>query len=146
VGGGGAVEEPTCLGPVGPDLIDARQLVCGDLDDVSVALVGMRPVYVWVTRMEASLPREALGQDLTLEASPGQWPVENWLFAASFTGDPCAASGTAVLPSPGPGPAPPRWPLGGGDFAAIASTLFTLLAALTRRHLRSHLYRVSGAS
>ena len=134
--GGGEPEEPTCLGPVGPDLIDARQLACGDLDDVAVALVGMRPVYTWVTRLEANLPREALEQDLVLEASPGQSPVENWLFAASYTGDPCEPPAGAAPPPAGP-QRRPRSRSGAGDAIAIAAALFALLAALARRQLRA---------
>ena len=133
--GGGEPEEPTCLGPAGPGMIDARQLVCGDLDDISVALVGMRPASVWLTRMEANLPRAALAQDLALQAAPDQSPIENWLFAATYTGDPCLASDVVRLPPKKTSPRRP--PFGGGDLLAIAATLATFLFAAARRQLRA---------
>src|SRR5262249_271876 len=61
--------------------IDARALACGPLDDLSVALTGMHPRDVWLTRLEANLPRAALKQDLQLQAAMDQTAVSNWLVA-----------------------------------------------------------------
>jgi hypothetical protein len=42
------------------------------LDDYALAVEGMPPGNVWVTRLRANLPAQALGQDLKLEAAPKQ--------------------------------------------------------------------------
>jgi len=54
--------------------IDARTLMCDaplgsdlPLDDLAQAVVGMHPADVWITRLEANLPRAALDADLVLE-------------------------------------------------------------------------------
>jgi hypothetical protein len=57
--------------------IDARSFTCGELTDLSVALVGMHPPDVWVTRLEANLPRAALAEDLSLAANDDQSSVDN---------------------------------------------------------------------
>jgi hypothetical protein len=51
----------------------------------------MHPADVWVTRLEASLPRAALAQDMNLEAG-SQAFVENWFYPAKTTNDPCATA------------------------------------------------------
>ena len=134
-GAGGAGGEPVCTGTVGPDEIDARQLACGDLDDVATALVGMRPVNVWLTRLEADLPRRALGADLGLQASMSQAVVDNWMFASTYTGDPCSPGAAPVPPPRGPEPRN-RPPVGAGDLLAMGVVLSMLLGAAARRHLR----------
>jgi hypothetical protein len=63
--------------PVGT--LDARALACGSADDLAVALEGLHPRDVWVTRLESFLPRAALATDLDLEPASVQSPVENWL-------------------------------------------------------------------
>ncbi|MEJ7734882.1 MAG: DUF2330 domain-containing protein, partial [Polyangiaceae bacterium] len=40
------------------------EVACDGYDDLAAALVGMHPMDVWVTRMEANLPRAALDRDL----------------------------------------------------------------------------------
>jgi hypothetical protein len=49
---------------------------CDAYDDLSVALTGIFPDSVWLTRMRASLPVQALGTDLVLQAAE-QAPVSN---------------------------------------------------------------------
>ena len=51
------------------------------VDDVSTALEGLHPADVWVTRLEADLPREALAVDLLLRAAESQDPVSSTLKA-----------------------------------------------------------------
>jgi hypothetical protein len=71
-----------------PGTIDAAVFTCDGHDDLSAALIGMRPPQVWVTRLEASLPRAALSEDLTLQATfSGE--VANWLTAAEIDNAPC---------------------------------------------------------
>jgi hypothetical protein len=73
-------DSPDC-GEVQADEIDVRTLRCDGADDFATALVGMHPEVVWVTRLEANLPREALDTDLTLKAADDQKPVGADLFA-----------------------------------------------------------------
>jgi len=73
--------DPSC-GTVGAGEIDARSLVCGlvaaePLDDVAVALNGLHPKDVWITRIEADLPRAALANDLVVQAAATQEKVDN---------------------------------------------------------------------
>jgi hypothetical protein len=80
-------DEGNCSAPAAGQ-IDARLLTCGGLDDLAVALEGMHPQDVWVTRLEANLPVEALDADLRLEASSDQATVEN-RFQAGLKVNPC---------------------------------------------------------
>jgi hypothetical protein len=68
---------------------NAASYACGPLDDIAVALVGLHPVDVWLTRLEANLPHDSLGTDLQLRASANQMPVSNVLNATNSTGNPC---------------------------------------------------------
>jgi hypothetical protein len=74
--------DPGACAPVTAGQLDAREFACGAADDLAVALTGMHPRDVWVTRLEASLPRAALASDLELEAAAEQVLVENWLSPA----------------------------------------------------------------
>jgi hypothetical protein len=68
---------------------DARTFVCGKgdqdgvglADDLAIALTGLHPKDVWLTRLEAELPRSALGRDLDLGPADDQEAVTNWLQA-----------------------------------------------------------------
>ncbi len=60
---------------------DARLFACGELDDVAVALTGMHPADVTLTRLEANLPVAALDADLLLEAAKSQETVHNRFIA-----------------------------------------------------------------
>ncbi len=82
--------------PASGNEIPASVLDCGGLDDLAVALTGMTPADVWITRLEAELPRSALATDLILEAADSQQLVENRLLATNTTGDPCAAGSVAA--------------------------------------------------
>ncbi len=125
-----------CPGAVQPGDLLASDLACGDLDDVAVALVGMHPAYVWVTRLEANLPKAALANDLQLQAS-SQNPVENWLQAGTATGDPCNAIGSVpVVQEPRKDEPQKRPPYRTGDLLAVGFTLATLLGAAARRAYR----------
>jgi hypothetical protein len=76
-------DDPSC-GFVGSGEIDARTLICGSLepmaarlDDVAVAMNGLHPKDVWITRIEADLPRSALKDDLVVQAASDQAKVDN---------------------------------------------------------------------
>lgn len=134
-GAGGGDGEPVCTGTIGAGEIDARVFACGPLDDVAVALVGMRPVDVWVTRMEASLPKRALSKDLGLQASITQYPVENWVYSSTYQGDPCTAAAAPAKPAQRPGPRR-RSPVETGDLIAVGVALAMLLGTAARRRMR----------
>ncbi|MEQ9323508.1 MAG: DUF2330 domain-containing protein [Polyangiaceae bacterium] len=78
--------------------IDAAELKCGLADDLAVALTGMRPRDVWVTRLDADLPREALADDLVIEAEPTRSEVYNWLQPSRAIAQPCPLA--ASMPRP----------------------------------------------
>jgi hypothetical protein len=126
---------PTCAPPGGS--IDARDFVCGKLDDLAVAFTGLHPRDVWVTRLEASLPHAALADDLTLAPAAKQAGVENWLLAPKATNAPCPlanqASGTFVGPTDAP---PRRGGPGRQKRALFLASLLAVAGSLARRALR----------
>jgi hypothetical protein len=70
---------------------------CG-LDDLDVALVGLTPGDVWLTRLRSLLPSQALASgDLVLEAAPSQTTVTNIHEATGFS-DANPASDCASTP------------------------------------------------
>ncbi len=81
---------------------------CTGFDDLDVALVGLHTSDVWVTRLRAILPVDALFDgDLQLQAVTPQTPVSNFHSAMRYDDpsyDPCPSSRgcstTATAPSP----------------------------------------------
>jgi hypothetical protein len=68
---------------------------CLYLDDIDVALLGLHPRDVWVTRLRASLPADALGAgDLRLEAAKDQTTVSNVHYAPSYADEDSAGEGS----------------------------------------------------
>lgn len=72
-------EEGSCREVDAANEIDVRTLACDapigsdiPLDDLGVALIGLHPKDVWVTRLEANLGRSAFGRDLELVPAPDQ--------------------------------------------------------------------------
>lgn len=82
---------PTLAGKVCDDQesIPAETFACEGFGDIAVALTGMRPDDLWLTRIEAELPLAALTEDLQLEAAPAQEPVESWVRASEVENVPC---------------------------------------------------------
>jgi len=98
--------------------VDVEAFRCGEADDLASAMFGKHPRDVWVTRMEASLPRAALDQDLVLGASLQQSPVSNWVQAENHQNAPCdVVEGELASARRGPRPTVP------------AATLLGVLAA-----------------
>jgi len=67
-------------------------------DDLDLAMTGMAEGSVWVTRLRADLPANALASDLVLEAAPSQEPVPSVHTTATYTDpgyDPCPGSNAA---------------------------------------------------
>jgi hypothetical protein len=66
-------------------------------DDLAVALTGLHPASVWVTRLEANLSRSALENDLELQPA-SQSEVSNWFVASQVENAPCPIA-TAAKPT-----------------------------------------------
>src|SRR5262249_11479418 len=81
--------DPTCASSPDGSVFDAASLACGGFSDISAALIGLHPSDVWVTRLEADLPRSALASDLTLTPDEAQLAVSNWHQASKSIGSPC---------------------------------------------------------
>lgn len=93
-------DEQGACGELGAGEASASDLVCGDLDDLAVALNGLHSRDLWVTRLEANLPRAALGTDLALEAAFDQSVVEHRIVVSKAINDPCGPNGAAAALSP----------------------------------------------
>lgn len=90
--------DPNCVFPAGS--IDSSTLECEGHRDIATALVGMHPHDVWVTRLEADLPREMLADDLIIEADAAQSPVSNWMIAGNDANlPPCNPPTAATTPT-----------------------------------------------
>jgi hypothetical protein len=71
------------------------QSLCPGFDDLDVALRGLHPTDVWVTRLRANLPAGALAAgDLRLEAASRQTPVSNVHVASAYEDEVSAGAGT----------------------------------------------------
>ncbi|MEM9877380.1 MAG: hypothetical protein AAF928_20950, partial [Myxococcota bacterium] len=106
--------------------IDARTLVCNGSDDVAVALLGLHPSDVVLTRMEASLPTAALGSDLVLEAAENQDEIAH-RFTAGLKANACwdsepAAAAAPVLPTSPRLPPGALYPLVFGGLGLLFAT------------------------
>ncbi|MCA9624719.1 MAG: DUF2330 domain-containing protein, partial [Myxococcales bacterium] len=67
-----------------------ESLVCApEADDLAVALTGLHVGDVWLTRLDANLPRTAFDRDLVLEASGNQSGVAHRFFASQTANHPC---------------------------------------------------------
>lgn len=78
--------------------IDGGELDCGGADDFAVALTGKVPRDVWLTRLDADLPRAALADDLIIEAEDTRSEVINWIQPTSATNPPCPLSRSMPQP------------------------------------------------
>jgi hypothetical protein len=81
--------------------IPADALRCDGIDDIAVAFTGQHLQDVWLTRIDALLPRAALSNDLILTAAMGQLATENRLVPNVGAAQACATVGAqpaALLP------------------------------------------------
>jgi hypothetical protein len=104
---------------------------CLYLDDIDVAMRGLHPQDIWVTRMRASLPANALSAgDLRLEAAHEQRPVINVYYAQSYADEDSEGGGRGSCLS-----APKRHRAYGSWTLAVLSALglFSMLRRRTRR-------------
>gem|GEM_PF-835474 len=96
---------------------------CLTMDDLDVATGGLHPQDVWVTRLRASLPANALGAgDLRLEAAPEQTPVTNVHFTTAFADETRVSERDGCLSAPKRHTAFGSWALAAA--AAIAGVAF----------------------
>lgn len=130
--------DPSC-GEVAAGEIDARIFECGatdeivetTMDDIATALNGLHPKDVWLTRLEAKLPRAALAEDLEVEPAASQLEVEHEIRARSSTNvESVCPSGVVLLPG-SKGPGDDR-----GTRIVVLTTLGAGLLAFARRRLR----------
>lgn len=108
-----------------PGELDVRYFECGPIRDLATALVGLHPRDVWVTRLEALLPRDALANDLELQASWSQTPVSNVVVAQGYSYPPCEVASVHTLATDGEAPrhAAARSPLLAGAALAVAAAV-----------------------
>ena len=105
---------------------------CLYLDDLDVAMRGLHPQDVWVTRLRASLPAGALAAgDLRLEAASEQSDVVNVHYATGYTDEQSAAAGTrnACVSAP-------KQRTAFGSWALAAVSAIAAVALLRRRTRR----------
>jgi hypothetical protein len=133
----------TCRAVDAANEIDARTLMCDaplgsdiPLDDLAEALVGMHPADVWLTRMEANLPRAALAKDLVLEPAAEQ--IEKSHVYQAVTGNdppaPCKVAGDESSVAP---PPPRRVGPSAPETFALALATVAALAMLRRVRMAS---------
>ncbi|MBK9264945.1 MAG: hypothetical protein IPM54_34830 [Polyangiaceae bacterium] len=131
--------DPSCS-EVAAGEIDARIFECGatdaimeaTLDDIATALTGLHPKDVWVTRLEADLPRAALANDLIIAAAASQVEVDADLQARSATNIESLCGSGVVSPMP-------TMPSDGDKsrMLVLVSTLAAGLLAFARKRLRN---------
>jgi len=86
----GALPPPTTVcDPAPAGTIAASSLVCDGFSDIASAMIGMHPSDVWVTRLEANLPRAALAADLTIKPAAKQDRMPSTYRAAIHVNPPC---------------------------------------------------------
>jgi hypothetical protein len=79
-------------GTGGGSACQPQTIACDDLD---LAMTGITPGNLWITRLRADLPAAALSDDLVLEAAPSQDPVPSFHQTTAYTVanyDPCPAN------------------------------------------------------
>jgi hypothetical protein len=105
---------------------------CLYLDDIDVALRGLHPEDVWITRLRASLPANALAAgDLRLEAADDQMPLMNVHYATAYADEDSAGAGSrdACVSAP-------KRHTAFGSWALAAVGALAAVAALRRRSRR----------
>jgi len=129
---GGSAHDAGTVGTPDAGLDPPRDVTaCAYLDDLTVAMRGLHPQDIWVTRLRASLPAGALTGDLRLEAAPGQSEVTNVHYATGYTDEASAGTGTrnACVSAP-------KQRTAFGSWALAAVSAIAAVALLRRRTRR----------
>lgn len=127
--------ETEVCGEVGVGQTDARELACEGADDVAMALTGLHPADVWVTRLEANLPREALDVDLRLTVAEEQERVSSTVVAqVAVNAQQFCGSAAPVIRTPGD-----AGPSDRGTMMVLTVCAMGLLAGFARRRRSSQL-------
>ena len=100
-----------------------------------MALQGLHPQDVTITRLEGSLPRAALSADLLLQASASQEDVSNWFLLTTSENTPACPG--AMMPVVGGDSGKGPW--NRNRWALFATVLSFLLATFGRRAARPSL-------
>lgn len=117
----------------------ASDFACGALDDIGVALTGLHPRDVVLTRLEANLPRNMLDRDLVLGPSAASGSVSSWLVAPESVNRPSCPAAVAPPPPTDSTDSTTRsgcgcsLPASGGRRVAGLSMVVLALAAAARR-------------
>jgi hypothetical protein len=96
---GGAEAGTGDAGGGGALMCTTQTVPCDDLD---LAMTGMTAGSLWITRLRADLPANALAADLVLEASPAQIPVSSLITTNKYTVpnyNPCGSSSNGATSS-----------------------------------------------
>jgi hypothetical protein len=110
---------------------------CLYLDDIDVALDGLHPQDVWVTRLRASLPANALSAgDLRLEPAAEQTPLSNVHYATAYTDEASAGSGNTESSRSSSCLSAPKRHTAFGSWAVAALSAIAAMAYLRRRTRR----------
>ncbi len=127
--------------PPAKGTIAESSFACSGYTDLSTALVGMHPSDVWVTRLEANLPRALLATDLTVAASEKQTDESSWHAAEISIGSPCPPTPAPRAAAPAPqdngactaGGAGRRSPLSSAATLGLAALALVFAARRARR-------------
>ena len=118
--GGEDATAPTPPEPTPP----LTKAVCAYLDDLDVAMRGLHPKDVRVTRLRANLPVAALADDLRLAPAAQQRDVQNVYYATMYTDEDTSTGGPqACLSAPKRRTAFGSWVLAIGSALALVSIL-----------------------
>lgn len=105
---------------------------CAGFDDLDVAMRGLHPGDIWITKLRAELPRSALSEDLRLEPSPSQSAVSSIHTATRAINCPAnVGGGRRSRYACSTGPADPASDLGTATLGGLSS--FALAMVLRRR-------------
>jgi hypothetical protein len=104
-----AVVEECADGMCSAGALPASKLECEGAKDVAAALIGMRPRDVWVTRLEANLPKEGLTADLTLKPAGSQETKSGFIVAGQHQNCDQEFTSTASLDVLQPRPKSAAW-------------------------------------
>jgi hypothetical protein len=108
----------------------ASQFSCGDLTDISAAMIGMHPSRLWLARLEMDLPRDQLGMDCRVNHAAKQAEVSSDITAVRAKNRPSYCSQVIFESRVAPVRTPPSV---AGAWSVAAAGLVALLRRLRRR-------------